>query len=210
MPPNDLGEGDRSGLSAPAATTGSHAVVVVSYIRAWPEAGAELIRQLREALGPLAQRVEHIGSTAVPGMAAKNVLDMQVSVADLDEAARAFDAPLAALGFRRKPHERDHVPVGSLDDPGRWAKRFWSRRGHPSGDVNLHVRVLGSPNERLALLFRDWFRAHPEAVPSYGAFKFALADIAPDSGTYSNTKDPVVDLVAVVAESWAAHIGWRP
>src|SRR6266536_3982756 len=61
-----------------------------------------------------------------------------------------------------------------------WAKLFWSRRAHPGGDVNLHVRVAGSANERLALLFRDLFRAHPEAIPAYGSFKRSLAAVTPD------------------------------
>jgi GrpB-like predicted nucleotidyltransferase (UPF0157 family) len=76
--------------------------------------------------------------------------------------------------------------------------------------VNLHVRLAGSPNERLALLFRDWFRAHPEAVPAYAEFKRSLAATAPDIATYSDVKDPVVDLVVTVAETWAAATGWWP
>ncbi len=143
-------------------------------------------------------------------MAAKNVLDLQVSVSDLEEAAGAFDRPLAGLALHRQPFERDHVPAGSGDDPDRWAKRVWSRRRQQTHDVNLHVRLVGSPNERLALLFRDWFRANPQAVPAYGAFKLALADVVPDIGTYADVKDPVVDLIVVVAEQWAARTGWSP
>lgn len=78
------------------------------------------------------------------------------------------------------------------------------------GDVNLHVRGTGSPNERLALLFRDWFRAHSDAVPAYAAFKFALAHSTLDVDTYTEVKDPVVDLVMVVAEAWAASVDWHP
>ena len=59
-----------------------------------------------------------------------------------------------------------------------------------TGDVNLHVRLTGFPNERLALLFRGWFRAHPEAVPAYTAFKRELAAAVPHTATYSNVKDP--------------------
>lgn len=177
----------------------------------WQTRGPALAAELSAALGPLAVRSEHIGSTAVPGMAAKAVYDLQVSVEDLEEVAAVFAAPLADLGFRAYPYDRDHVPAGRTDDPARWAKRFWSRRGHPGGeDVNLHVRRTGSPNERLALLFRDWFRAHPEAVPAYAAFKRALAGLAPDTGTYSDAKDPVVDLIVVAAEEWAATTGWTP
>ena len=76
--------------------------------------------------------------------------------------------------------------------------------------MNLHVRLAGSPNERLALLFRDWFRAHPEAVPAYAAFQRSLAGAVPDDATYSDVKDPVVDLVITVAEAWATGTGWRP
>ena len=130
-------------------------------------------------------------------MAAKDVLDLQVSVTSLEDAAREFDQPLGSLGFRRTPYERDHVPAGWPDDGRAWVKRLWTRRGHPGGDVNLHVRLAGSPNERLALLFRDWFRAHPEAVPAYASFKRSLAAAVPDIATYSDVKDPVVDLVIV-------------
>jgi GrpB-like predicted nucleotidyltransferase (UPF0157 family) len=70
---------------------------------------------------------------------------------------------------------------------------------------------VGSPNERLALLFRDWFRAHPGAVAAYGAFKVALAAaVDEDLGLYTDVKDPVVDLVVAVAEEWAAATGWVP
>ena len=183
-------------------------MVVLEHDSDWAVRAGVLTGRLRSALGPTALRVEHIGSTAIPGMAAKPVLDVQVGVADLDEADRAFARPLAELGFEQLPFHQDHVPAGSADDPARWAKRFWSRRA--GGDVNLHVRLLGSPNERLALLFRDWFRAHPEAVPGYAAFKRVLAEHAADIGVYSDVKDPVVDLVVAVAESWAAATGWTP
>jgi GrpB-like predicted nucleotidyltransferase (UPF0157 family) len=107
-------------------------------------------------------------------------------------------------------YESDHLPAGYEDDPARWAKRLWSRREHSGVDVNLHVRVAGSPNERLALLFRDWLRAHPAAVAAYAAFKATLADAVPDLETYADVKDAVVDLVTAAAELWAATTGWTP
>jgi GrpB-like predicted nucleotidyltransferase (UPF0157 family) len=183
---------------------------VADYTGDWPGRAASLIATLRDQLGGRAERIEHIGSTAIPGMAAKDVLDLQVSVTSLEDAAREFDQPLGSLGFRRTPYERDHVPAGWPDDGREWVKRLWTRRGHPGGDVNLHVRLAGSPNERLALLFRDWFRAHPEAVPAYASFKRSLATAVPDIATYSDVKDPVVDLVIAVADAWAAVSGWQP
>jgi GrpB-like predicted nucleotidyltransferase (UPF0157 family) len=198
----------RSRLRAAALISSTDMSLVVPYDPSWRERGAELAAAIRSGLGPLALRVEHIGSTSIPGMAAKPLFDLQVGVAGLDEAAEAFDEPLAALGFARRPWEHDHVPAGHDDPPERWAKRLWTRPAGPE-PVNLHCRRAGSPNERLALLFRDWFRAHPAAIPAYARFKESLsAALHDDVEAYTDVKDPVVDLVIAVAEEWAAATGW--
>ncbi len=173
----------------------------------WAERAAVVISALRAAFGPRALRIDHIGSTAIPGMDAKDVLDIQVSVTDLVDAEEHFNHPLRELGFVGFPIGRDHVPAGRSDDPALWAKQFWARRG-TGEDVNLHVRVSGSPNERLALLFRDWMCAHPQAVIAYSAIKRSLAVAIPDLDTYTEVKDPIVDLVIVTAEEWATETGW--
>ncbi|MFJ1751814.1 GrpB family protein [Kitasatospora sp. NPDC088134] len=193
------------------AAPSSGPVLVLPSDPGWVRLGAGVVGELVGVFGESALFVDHIGSTAIPGMAAKPVLDLQVAVADLAEAERRFAGPLAELGFDGLPYRYDHVPAGVDDDPERWAKRFWRRRGHPAGpDCNLHVRVAGGPNTRLALLFRDWFRHHPEAVPAYARFKSLLADAVPDLDGYADVKDPVVDLVIAVAEPWAAATGWAP
>lgn len=184
--------------------------IVVAYDEGWPARAAGVIATLSQALSPAARRIEHIGSTAIPGMAAKDVLDLQVSVDDLEVATREFDEPLGRMDYVRLPYQRDHVPAGRNDDPVEWSKRLWRRRGHPDGDVNLHVRTIGSPNERLALLFRDWLCAHPSAVAAYAQFKRSLAAEVRDLGLYTDVKDPVVDLVIAAAEPWAASVSWVP
>jgi GrpB-like predicted nucleotidyltransferase (UPF0157 family) len=83
---------------------------------------------------------------------------MQVSVANLARSDLVFGERLARLGFVWMPFLHDHVPAGCADDPGGWEKRVWRRRGR-GRDVSLHVRLAGSANERLALLFRDWRRS---------------------------------------------------
>jgi GrpB-like predicted nucleotidyltransferase (UPF0157 family) len=183
-------------------------VAVVDYDPEWPGRAAVLADLVVRAGAGVVARVDHIGSTSIPGMAAKDVIDLQARVDDLDRAATVLDAPLAVAGYVREPWDHDHVPAGWNDDPERWVKRLWSRRHHPDGDANLHVRVAGSPNERLALLFRDWFRAHPDAVPAYAQFKRTLAVELDDVGVYADVKDPVVDLVIAVAQPWAADTGW--
>jgi GrpB-like predicted nucleotidyltransferase (UPF0157 family) len=185
--------------------------LVVPYDEHWPARAAAELSSLVRVLAPLVLHADHIGSTAIPGMAAKPILDLQLSVCDLDEAAAAFGAPLAALGYDRLPFERDHVPAGDSSDPDLWAKRYWRRRHHPAGDVNLHVRVAGSPNDRLALLFRDWLRTHPLAVAAYARFKAVLAGaVNGDLKVYTEVKDPVVDLVVAAADRWASESGWQP
>jgi GrpB-like predicted nucleotidyltransferase (UPF0157 family) len=185
-------------------------VLVVPYDQAWPRWGEAELGTLTDALGDLVLHAAHIGSTSIPQMAAKNVLDLQLSIWDLAEAAVAFDGPLAQLGYLRRPYEHDHVPAGDTSDPKLWAKLLWTRRNHPGGDVNLHVRVVGSPNERLALLFRDYLRAHPLAVAAYGRFKLALAAQVNDLEPYTYIKDSIVDLVVAAAGEWAAGTGWQP
>jgi GrpB-like predicted nucleotidyltransferase (UPF0157 family) len=183
---------------------------IVAYDQRWPAQAAAELQDLTGSLGTLVVYADHIGSTSVPQMAAKNILDLQVSVRDLAEAVAAFGVPLARLGYRRRSFNRDHVPAGDSSDPSLWAKRFWERRDHPGGDVNLHVRVVGSPNERLALLFRDWLRAHPLAVAAYSSFKLTLAAAVGDLEAYTEIKDPVVDLVVAAADGWARDVDWRP
>jgi GrpB-like predicted nucleotidyltransferase (UPF0157 family) len=185
-------------------------VQVVPYDPRWPAWGMAEIAVLTAALGPMIVHADHIGSTSVSAMAAKDVLDLQLSVADLDQAAAALDGPLAGFGFVRKPYDHDHVPAGDLSDPELWSKRYWSRRKHQGGDVNLHVRAVGSPNERLALLFRDYLRAHSDAVAAYSRFKLMLADAVDGLDTYTDVKDPVVDLVIAAAGQWARDVGWAP
>jgi GrpB-like predicted nucleotidyltransferase (UPF0157 family) len=204
------GGGVRFAYDCPVRKGPADTPIVVAYDPDWSGRGGALCGDLRSLLAPLALHVDHIGSTSIPDMAAKPIIDLQVSVRDLAEAELRFDDPLAGLGFERMPYLCDHVPAGSGDSPERWVKRMWRRRGHPGGDVNLHVRLVGSPNERLALLFRDWFRAHPEAGPAYAKFKDDLAQETGDVGPYTDIKDSVVDLIIAVAEPWATAAGWAP
>jgi len=185
-------------------------VVVAPYDPAWSRRAGQLAAEFRTVLAPHAKRIEHIGSTAIPGMAAKPVYDFQVSVTDLAAAAPAFDTALTGYGLTRAPWEHDHVPAWSDDPPELWAKRLWSK-ALPGGErINLHCRLVGSPNERLALLFRDWLRAHPMAVAAYAQFKWTLAQTVTDLETYTDIKDPVVDLVIAAAQEWAALTAWEP
>lgn len=180
-------------------------IVIVPANPEWPLEFARLAEPLAAAMGELAVRIDHIGSTAVPGLAAKDVIDIQVSVREL---APAVERALAGLGYERLPDiTGDHLPPQAAGPASDWQK--WLFRP-PAGQrrTNLHVRVAGRPNQRYPLLFRDYLRAHPAAAESYGLIKQQLARYHPDDmEAYYDIKDPVCDLIWIAAEAWAVG-GW--
>ncbi|TWG10349.1 dephospho-CoA kinase [Micromonospora palomenae] len=173
----------------------------------WPQQYARLAARIRHAVAPADLRVDHIGSTAVPGLAAKDVIDIQVTVSSLDEADGPLAERLARAGFPRLPGDwwDSPRPAGS----GRWAKRFHGS-ADPGRPAYLHLRVADSPGWRYALLMRDHLRADPDQRAAYLLLKRELAASAPDSGAYATAKDPWFDEEHLRAEEWAAQTGWRP
>ena len=187
------------------------AVEIVPYREAWQAEYEHLAARLRHALGPLALRVDHVGSTAVPGLPAKDVIDVQVLVATLAPEAALSDA-FARIGFRLRPgawNRHDHLPSGWRGARAEWAKLVFGpvRGERPS---NVHVRVRGHANARYALLFRDYLRAERGARLAWGTFKQRLAEQVPDLATYGQVKDPATDVLLLAAEGWAARVGWAP
>jgi len=183
-------------------------IKIVDYRPAWPEEFAKLGRLLRASLGDLALRIDHIGSTSVPGLPAKDVIDIQVTARAL---TRPLDDAVARAGYERLVEiTRDHVPPKGPADAEQWSKWFYNQRG-TEPRVNLHVRVAERANQRYAVLFRDYLRAHSAAAAAYGRVKIELAGYhADDVDAYYAIKDPVCDIVMAAAEAWAATVGWTP
>jgi GrpB-like predicted nucleotidyltransferase (UPF0157 family)/SAM-dependent methyltransferase len=185
-------------------------IVIAPASDQWPAEFRRVAGRLRAALGPLALRIDHIGSTAVPGLPAKDVIDVQVAVAALDTEL-LVDA-LRAAGYRQvEGIHQDHRPPGAEGEPGGWQKLFF-RQTPPERPVNVHVRVDGAPNARYALLFRDYLRQHPRAASAYAEFKRRLAAFEPplELSQYVDLKDPACDVILAAAEVWASWTGWRP
>jgi GrpB-like predicted nucleotidyltransferase (UPF0157 family) len=183
---------------------------IIPYADHWPSEFQAIAAPLRDRLGDLALRIDHIGSTAVCGLPAKDIIDVQVTVRSLDPAARIVDA-IRALDYVHLDHIRgDHLPPGMDTAPERWVKLFFRT---PQGQrrVNLHVRVAGNPNQRYALLFRDYLRANPLAAEGYAEVKRQLARYHPDDeDAYYDVKDPVCDIIMAGAERWATLMQWNP
>lgn len=178
---------------------------IFSYNPDWPEEFGEIARHLRDSLADKALRIDHIGSTSVPGLAAKDVIDIQITVGSLDAGV---DLALASIGYTRAENVvADHIPPGYPHDPLQWQKWYFRP---PSGQrpTNTHVRVAGRANQRLPLLFRDYLRSHPHAAEAYARLKMRLADNLANAAMYPDVKDPAVDLIFFLAENWALETGW--
>lgn len=170
---------------------------IEEYDPAWATRFAGLGARLRAALGGVALRIDHIGSTAVPGLAAKPVIDIQISVAAL-EPVDPFRVPLAGLGY-----------VYRADNPERTKRYFRERPGDPR--THIHVRKLGSFSQQFPLLLRDYLRAHPAELAPYERLKRDLAAQHPhDGAAYTDAKLPWFWETIRRADSWAQRTGWEP
>lgn len=183
-------------------------ITIEPYRARWVQEFQEIGNGLRGALGALALRVDHIGSTSVPGLAAKDIIDVQITVASLDEAV---ERAIVGAGYLRVERvSGDHVPAGSGEDASAFRKWLF-KPAAGSRPVNVHVRLPGRPNQRYAILFRDYLRAHPAMAAAYAQVKLVLARLHPDDiEAYCDIKDPVCDLIAGAAEAWAKEIAWAP
>jgi len=133
-------------------------IVLAEHDPGWSAVFEAEAARLAAALGDVALRIEHVGSTAVAGLAAKPVIDIQLSVAD-PGAIDAYRAPLEALGYTFAT-----VPIPYFHRPARWPHTH-----------HVHVRRVGSTEESRPLAFRDWLRGHPEDRAAYEALKRELA-----------------------------------
>ncbi|MFF0722710.1 GrpB family protein [Micromonospora sp. NPDC003816] len=172
-------------------------VDIVDYQPAWGVAFAGLGAVLRRALGDVAVRIDHIGSTSVPGLAAKPVLDIQISVLSL-EPVDGFLGPLEGLGYVHRASNPERTKRYFREPPGQ-------RRTH------IHVRQLGSFSQQIPLLFRDYLRSHPDEAAAYAETKRRCAQrFRHDRQAYVEAKDSFVWQIIRHADAWAQQVGWTP
>ena len=177
-------------------------VTIVDYQPGWPTDFDRIAGQLSEVLGRAAIAIDHVGSTSVPGLAAKDCIDVQVRVVALDGAWTV--SRMGSIGFRCRPEPWNRVEVtGGL--PSRKLV-FAPPPGHRL--CNVHVRTQGGRGARFALLFRDYLRADETAREAWGAFKKRLAVSVPDLADYGQIKSAATGVLIRAAEMWAAETGW--
>lgn len=165
-------------------------VEIVSYDTAWPARFVDWHDRLAGALGPIAPRIEHVGSTSVPGLAAKPVIDVQVSVDDVANESR-YVPGIESVGIQLRSREDGH----------RFFRPFVGR----PRDVQVHVCATGSRWERRHLLFRDYLRADAAARAAYTVAKAEIAARWTDDRiAYADAKTDIIEKLLAKAEVWAA------
>ena len=157
-------------------------VVVLPYDAAWETAFLKIKAEVAAALGPLAERIEHVGSTAVPGLSAKPCIDLDVVIREAS-CFRETAARLFSIGY---------IHEGDLGIPGREAFRYTDKPHlYPH---HLYVCPAGSQELYRHLTFRDFLRTHPAAAQEYGRVKQQAALQHPDDiEGYIRAKTPVIE-----------------
>jgi GrpB-like predicted nucleotidyltransferase (UPF0157 family) len=173
-------------------------VTVVPYDPRWPQAFPTASAEVAAALGANLLDIHHIGSTAIPGMPAKPVIDMLAVVANV-VAIDARNAQMQTLGYE------------SMGEFGIAGRRYF-RRDNSAGERThqVHAFQRGSPHVQRHLAFRDFMRAHPEPAEQYATLKRRLAEAHPnDIEAYIDGKDAFIKEMEARALSWATGSGDR-
>jgi len=170
-------------------------VIIGDYDPQWPVAFAALRQVIGAALGDLAVAIEHVGSTAVPGLAAKPIIDIMAGVRSLKQAAQ-FDGALAAVGYVYQPD--DTIP-----------DRRYYNKGPQHRHRHLHMAELGGEFWQRHLLFRDYLRANPTMADAYATLKRRLAArFGADRIGYTDAKAAFIDAVVRAARQAAGRGVW--
>ncbi len=169
---------------------------IVDYDPTWPRRFQEISERLAKSLGDKALRIDHVGSTSVPGLAAKPIVDIQISVEDV-EAEAGYIPAIERVGFELRWIEPGHRYLR----PPPELPRLWQ----------VHVCTVGSAWERVHILFRDFLRSHPDVASEYASLKRELAEIHRwESIAYTDAKGPFIESTLDRGEEWARQTGWRP
>ncbi|WP_339236761.1 GrpB family protein [Paenibacillus sp. FSL R5-0517] len=170
---------------------------IAKYDPAWRDLFLETGSKLRAALGEKAVRIDHVGSTSIAGMDAKPIIDIQISVSNVENLLD-YKREIESVGFVFRAENPDQTKRYFREEPG-------SRR------IHVHVRQAGSFSEQMTLLFRDYLREHPEDCLEYAEEKHRLMSLYKDQRPkYVEGKAPTVWSILQRAHIWSQEIGWQP
>lgn len=162
-------------------------VRLVPYTAEWKRLFEEEKTLLQTAIGQYVLDIQHVGSTSIPGMVAKPILDIGIAVTSFEEA-RVCISPVEQLGYEYK---------GEFGIP----RRHYFVKGDPRTH-HIHMNEMGSPDWENQVLFRDYLMQHPESAEEYAALKMELAQRYPtDREAYLDGKAPFIEQVLEMARA---------
>ncbi len=187
-------------MSVPPESSRSYPVVLVPYDPSWPARFKEEKQAIGTVLGDHALAIEHVGSTAVPGLVSKPTIDIMVGIRRLRDAPPCI-AAIETLGYVYRPDMEDVFPE----------RRFFHKGPPGNRSHHIHMVEFGSPFWMRHLLFRDFLRAHPDRAAAYGALKQELAaQHTADRDAYTDAKAPFIEAaVADARQEFAGPGPWR-
>jgi len=181
-------------------------IVITPYQESWKTEFSEIGKHLRSIVGDSVLRIDHIGSTAVPNLGAKDVIDIQITVNKLEDTT--FQERMERENYVIKRDYSDNF-VGLPDDSPE-LKKFFMRELVGQRRTHIHIREMGRFNQRFPLLFRDYLRTSAPTRLAYHKVKVRLAELFPESiEGYLSVKDPLMDLIYEAATHWGAHTQWQ-
>ncbi len=186
---------------------------VLAHQESWLDDFQELRGSLEGVFQGKALAISHVGSTAISGLVAKPIIDIQVSVEELNVVG-SFDS-LPDSFHHIVENNLDFPPLGYSGEEADWRKHFLQVMRDGRRYAHIHVREAGRANERIALLFRDFLREHALHKEAYGQLKLQLAEVVghlattDGSGPYVQLKDPLIAVILNAAEEWAHASDWN-
>lgn len=172
-------------------------VFIEPYNNNWLDVFNELRDQIVDQIGNSIHRIDHIGSTAIYGLAAKPIIDVQISVMDLDDIDE-INLGLSSIGYQ---YRKDNPDL---------SKRYF-RETTGMRRTHIHVRQSGSWSEQFNLLFRDFLREHENERNEYAQVKYDLANrFKEQRELYVEGKTEIVWNIMIKANKWSQEIGWKP
>ncbi len=165
-------------------------ILIVDYDPEWPRRFEAERARIQAALGADARRIDHIGSTSVPGLAAKPIIDVNLTVGDFGDVG-SYDPALVRVGYVLRVRESNH-------------------RMYRTPAIDTHVHLWAGDDLRRHLLFRDWLRDSADDRLAYERLKRSLAARAAlqDTNEYARAKGGFIDAAMQRAEAWALLAGW--
>ena len=169
-------------------------VVIVYYDPQWPRLYEKERALIQKVIGHIIVVIEHIGSTAAPGLGAKPIIDIMVAVNHLKDAEKCIK-PLESIGYEYVPEYEESIP-----------ERRYFHKGHPPKEQHYHLHMVELTSDfwKKHSLFRDYLRTHPKVAQEYYELKKRLAvKYGSDSEGYTEAKTSFIE--SIVAKAMGKH-----